>query len=129
MRIGGKKVFAITLVMICIVLAALGQISFKKGLTQVGKIASMDELLKIKTISKILTSQFVLVGILMYVIAAGLWLAALSQLDVSFMYPLLSLAYVLTAIFAFVILRENIVLLRWIGIILVVTGCFLITRT
>ncbi|MEA1907777.1 MAG: EamA family transporter, partial [Euryarchaeota archaeon] len=54
---------------------------------------------------------------------------ALSTPDVSFVYPLLSLGYVITAILAFVFLKETITMERWCGIFLVVVGCCLIIRT
>jgi drug/metabolite transporter (DMT)-like permease len=62
-------------------------------------------------------------------VSAFLWLGALSTLDVSFMYPLLSLAYVVTAVFAIIYLGEIVTLSRWAGISLVVIGCVLIARS
>lgn len=68
-------------------------------------------------------------GLFLYMFSAFLWLGALSTLDVSFMYPLLSLAYVITAIGAFIFLGETITMMRWMGIGLVIAGCFLVTRS
>ncbi|AET64475.1 hypothetical protein Mhar_1107 [Methanothrix harundinacea 6Ac] len=45
------------------------------------------------------------------------------------MYPMLSLAYILTALLAFYFLGEQISTLRWSGIILVVLGCILIMKS
>jgi drug/metabolite transporter (DMT)-like permease len=53
----------------------------------------------------------------------------MSTLDVSFMYPLLSLAYVVTAVFAIIYLGEIVTFSRWAGIALVVIGCVLILRS
>jgi drug/metabolite transporter (DMT)-like permease len=53
----------------------------------------------------------------------------MSSLEVSYMYPLLSLGYVVTAALAFIFIGENITLLRWAGIVLILSGCFLITRS
>ena len=121
--------FPLILVLICIVFGAFGQIAMKNGMTQIGKIDSIVQLISPGMLSKMVTNGYVIGGLLLYFIAAFLWLGALSKLEVSFMYPLLSLGYVLTAILAFIIFRENVTLVRWAGIALIVGGCFLISRT
>ena len=121
--------FALTLVMICIVFGAVGQILMKSSMAQIGEINDLEGFINLNTIFYIITNVYVLSGLLLYAVSAFLWLGALSILDVSYMYPLLSLAYVITAMFAFVLLKENITLFRWVGIALVVAGGFLITRS
>ncbi|MBE9571290.1 MAG: EamA family transporter [Proteobacteria bacterium] len=120
--------FALTLVFICILCAAGGQTALKSGMSQVGEIGSLGQLFKLDTLVHIFTNPRVLAGLFLYVISLFLWLGALSTLNVSFMYPLLSLSYVITAIIAFVFLKESITLLHWVGISLVVGGCLLIMR-
>lgn len=121
--------FALSLVLICVFFAAIGQTVMKSGMSQVGEIGSLGQLFNLSTLFHIFTNPRVLTGIFLYAVSAILWLGALSTLNVSFMYPLVSLAYVITAIIAFIFLKENITLLRWAGIFLVVGGCFLIART
>ncbi|MAG14837.1 MAG: hypothetical protein CL874_03035 [Dehalococcoidales bacterium] len=125
----GSAMFALTLVLICILCASVGQIILKSGMSQVGEINSVRHLFNFNTLFHVFTNPRVLLGILCYAAIAVLWLGALSTLNVSFVYPLMSLAYVITALIAFVFLREHIAPLHWLGIILVVGGCFLITRT
>ena len=125
----GGNMFALILVFICIFGVAMGQIAMKSGMSQVGEIDSIGQLLNLSTLSHIFTNPRVLIGICLYAISGVLWLGALSTLNVSFMYPLMSLAYVITAVAAFIFLKESIALLHWVGICLVVGGCFLITRT
>ena len=121
--------FAMILVLVCIFCAAAGQTALKSGMNQVGEIGSLRQLFNLDTLVHIFTNPRVLAGIFLYVISLFLWLGALSTLNVSFMYPLLSLSYVITAIIAFVFLKESITLLHWAGISLVVGGCLLIMRT
>ncbi len=123
------NMFALCLVMVCILFGAIGQILMKAGMIQIGEIKSIDGFININTLFCILTNVYILSGLLLYAISAILWLGALSTLDVSYMYPLLSLAYVITAILAFVLLKESITLLRWVGIAFVVVGCFMISKT
>ena len=122
-------IFALTLVLICIFAGAIGQICFKHGMWNIHKINGIEYLLKFKTIFEVITNKYVILGVFLYGFSFILWLGALSTLDVSFMYPLLSLCYVITAILAFVFLKENITLFRWSGIALVVIGCFIIMGT
>jgi multidrug transporter EmrE-like cation transporter len=121
--------FALSLVMVCILLGALGQISMKAGMNRMERIDGFADLLNPVTATNILKNYYIIGGLLLYLISVILWLAAMSTLDVSFMYPLLSMAYVITAIAAFLFLGETITIVRWAGIALVVAGCFLITRS
>ena len=123
------NMFAIALVMICVLLGAFGQIAMKKGMTQLDRIDGPADLLNPSTVIGIFENWYVMGGLLLYFFSAFLWLGALSTLDVSFMYPLLSLAYIVTAILAFTFLGETINMVRWLGIVLVVMGCILITRS
>ena len=120
--------FAYILVSISILCAAVGQIAMKVGMSQVGEISSAGQLFNFSTILNIFTTPAVLAGIFSYVVSLFLWLGALSNLSVSVAYPLLSLAYIVTAILAFFFLKENLTLLHGLGIVLVIGGCFLIIR-
>jgi len=121
--------FALILVAICIFGAAIGQILMKSGMNQVGEIRNMGQLFTLDTLVRMFTNPRIIAGILCYGIALILWLGAMSTLNASFIYPLMSLAYVLTAIFAMIYLKESITIMHWIGIACVVVGCFLIVRT
>lgn len=59
-------------------------------------------------------------------LATGLWLLALSGLNISYAFPLLSAGYILVALLARVFLRETISLKRWAGISIVCFGVLLI---
>ena len=120
--------FALGLVVICIFLGAFGQISMKTGMNQLDKVNSISDLISLKMVISVLSNFYVVLGLSFYFIGAFLWLAAMSSLNISFMYPLLSLAYLITAIFAYFYMGETITILRWTGIALVIVGCFLIAR-
>jgi multidrug transporter EmrE-like cation transporter len=124
-----KAMFALTLVLICVLAGAAGQILWKEGMSGMGRINGMGDLLQLKTVWDIFTNKFIIFGIILYAISVFLWLGAMSTLDVSFMYPLLSLGYIVTAILAFVFIGENITLLRWAGIVVIIAGCFMITKS
>lgn len=128
-KIWRVSMFALILVAICIVFGAVGQILMKNGMSQVGEIGGLTKLINMNTVLLMFTNTYVISGLVLYAMAAFLWLGALSNLNVSFMYPLLSLGYVLTAILGLMFLQEHVTWLRWSGIGLVIMGCFLILRT
>jgi uncharacterized membrane protein len=121
------KMFGIGLLIICIFLGAFGQISMKTGMNQIDKIDSVSDILNPSKIILITTNTFVIFGLLLYFFGAFLWLAAMSTLDISFMYPMLSLAYLLTSFMAVLFLGEQVSVIKWAGTILVVIGCLLIS--
>jgi drug/metabolite transporter (DMT)-like permease len=94
-----------------------------------GRINGIGDLLQVKTVWDIFTNKYIILGIILYAMSVFLWLGAMSTLDVSFMYPLLSLGYIVTAILALVFIGENITLLRWAGIVVIIAGCFMITKS
>lgn len=124
-----KAVFALTLVLICVFAGAAGQILWKHGMSNLDEINGLGDLIQIRTIYNIFIDKYVFLGTILYGIALILWLGAMSTLDISFMYPMLSIGYVITAIFAFVFLGEEVGSMRWLGILLVVVGCVLITKS
>jgi uncharacterized membrane protein len=120
-----QKMFALSLVALCIIFGAAGQILMKTGMARVGPIGGLAGLFNFRTAVTIFTNPFILSGLALYAVAF-LWLGAMSLLNISAMYPLLSLGYVLVAVASTLFLGETIPLTRWLGIGLVVAGCFLI---
>ncbi|MBM2824872.1 MAG: 4-amino-4-deoxy-L-arabinose transferase [Dehalococcoidales bacterium] len=120
--------FALALVLLVVLGTAIGQIVMKSGMSQVETINNVGQLFNPVTLFHIFTNPRVLIGVFCYVLSLVLWLGALSTLNVSQVYPLMSLSYVITAIFAFAFLKESMTIFNWVGILLVLVGCFLITR-
>jgi multidrug transporter EmrE-like cation transporter len=120
--------FMLLIVGVCIILGSFGQIYMKQGMQELSQ-EGISNLLSPKGMLNIISHKQVFIGISLYVLATAFWLFALTTLDVSYAYPLLSIGYVLTAALAFVILNENISIMRWSGIALILLGSLLIIRT
>ena len=61
--------------------------------------------------------------------AAGLlWMYILKHWSFSQAYPLSSLAYVFGMIAAMVVFKEQIVWTQWVGILLIMAGCYLVVN-
>ncbi len=121
--------FGLVLFAICVVLLSVGQLLEKAGMQQVGQINSFSQLTSLDTILRIFTNPYVLGGIALSVIGLFLWLGALSTLRVSYILPLGGgLLYILVGLLAFFILKEEITLTHWIGIGVIIAGCYLINK-
>ncbi|WP_167893956.1 EamA family transporter [Thermococcus sp. M36] len=107
----------------CILFGAFAQVLFKVGLTRIeGEINIFTP----GGFIRMLLTPHILTGAVLYALSFFLWLLALSKFQLSFMYPMLSLAYIVTTLLAFVWLHEPVRLSRWIGVVLIIIGAILV---
>jgi drug/metabolite transporter (DMT)-like permease len=76
----------------------------------------------------LLRSGWILAWLISFILATGLWLLAVSQLNISYAFPLLSASYVIVAVLSRIWLRENVSWQRWIAIAVISAGVLLIAR-
>jgi uncharacterized membrane protein len=101
-----------------IVFLATGQMLWKLGMS---KIEGFN-------IVGIILNPYIISGVALYGIATLLWLYILSKEELSLVYPLQSITYVLGTILAIFVFRENVSLLRWIGIGTIIVGATLVAK-
>jgi len=75
---------------------------------------------------QVLTNPSILLGIICLIAALLLYLAAISRFDLSYVLPMMALSYVLSALFASLILHEQISPIRWLGTWIISGGVFLV---
>lgn len=124
MKKGDKKMNVLLIVGICVILGVIGQMFMKVGMNQLGKITAR-EIFSTKLFS-VLSNKFVFTGVVFYGVASILWLSVLSMEEVSYIYPLIGSGYILVAILSWVFLKENVTLMRFVGIILISMGAYMI---
>lgn len=125
MRLDFKDAF---LLLITVLLNVVGQLAMKKGMSVVGVVTfEMDRLAT--TMAKALSNGYVLSGIAAYGLSAILWLILLSRLDLSYVYPVISLGYVLVVLVSWAVLKEEVPLLRWLGVLVICVGVYLVGRS
>ena len=120
------KLFPYFILATCILLGGMTQVLFKMGMDSIGALDSTEKILSLKTVVMVLSNKYILAGLVLYAVSSVLWLIGLSMLDVSLMYPLLSLAYFVTTVLAFLILNEPVRTSRWIGVVLIIIGSILV---
>jgi len=128
MKWGKKMVLdVIGLILISVTLGSFGQIYLKIGIGNLGGLELKDFLTE-KIIS-VATNKNIVFGLALYMAATAIWLVVLSKAELTFAYPLIGLSYVITAILAKFYFNESITLLRWAGILTLILGAFLITKS
>ena len=119
-----KTVFA--LILLSVVLSVVGQLSMKSGMQSIGKLELLQVLLTSKIVDIIL-NPLVILGLLSYSIAAVIWLAVLSKAELSYAYPMIAMGYIITSVVAWILFKENMTVLRFLGIVSIISGVYLIS--
>jgi len=106
---------------------AVGVVFLSKGLKQIGEV----QIISAREIGRIIvkgsTNASILAGVVLEAAFFGALLYLLSQRDVSLIWPLTSLGFVITALAAKFILKEEISSVRWAGVALIMIGAALVS--
>ncbi len=117
-----------SLLMTGVMLNAGAQLLLKAGTNSVGVFEfSRDNIVPIGW--KIATEPHIVSGLACYVISVVVWIMALSRVEVSVAYPLLSVGYVVNAIAAWYLFGEALTPVRLAGIGVIIVGVCLVTRS
>jgi len=114
-------------ILIPVTAAAVGQMILKIGMTQVGELKFSDGLANI--FWRTFTNLYVLGGLAFFGVNALLWLVVLSREKLSFAYPMVAFAYIVTILLSKFILHEDIPLLRWSGLAVIIVGILMIAKS
>ena len=113
---------------VCVTMLVAGQLLVKQGLTLKGGFQlSFSSFWP--EFTKLITSGYVWLGALVTMSSGLLWMDVLSKKDLSFVYPLISLTYVLSLAAAALIFREHVSPLRWFGVIVICLGVYMVSRS
>ncbi|MBD3156000.1 MAG: EamA family transporter [Candidatus Aenigmarchaeota archaeon] len=121
---GVNKMNVLAIVGIVVVMGVSAQIFMKRGMNEVGEV-SLKEMISPK-IFNVFLNKFVFVGVALYGLSSVLYLVAISMEDVSFVYPLIGSAYILTTVFAWIFFREKVTTMKIIGILLISVGAYFV---
>ena len=110
------------LLIINILLLSIGQVLWKFGTMKVSFTASF------KGIIEMILNPYILGGGVLYVIATGVWLYILSKAELSKVYPMQSLCYVLGAMAGVFFFNERFTVNKFLGLGLIILGAFFIAK-
>lgn len=109
-------------------LNALAQLLLKAGTNAVGVIHLTTENW-FSTGVKLATQLPIIGGLTCYVISVVVWIVALSRVDVTIAYPMISLGYIINALGAWYFLGEAVSAQRLLAIGVIIVGVVLLTRS
>jgi multidrug transporter EmrE-like cation transporter len=98
-----------------------GQLLLKRGMGVLGQLTIRDLALRA------IMSPWVIVGLAVYVCGVVCWTIALSQRDLSFVYPFSSLSYVGIMLGSYFLFKEHISRVRLLGIGVIIAGLLIIS--
>src|SRR6266516_1781751 len=117
----------LTVLLIALVLEAGGVVFLSHGLKQIGEPERVGAGELLRLVRRGAMNPSILLGVALETVFFGALLYLLSQHDVSLIWPLTALGFVLTAIAAKFILHEDIHWIRWMGVALIVIGAALVS--
>ncbi|MBI2290190.1 MAG: EamA family transporter [Betaproteobacteria bacterium] len=117
-----------SLLMTGVLLNAGAQLLLKAGTNAVGVFAfSSDNLVPVGW--KLATEPHIVGGLGCYVLSVIVWVLALSRVEVSIAYPMLSIGYVVNALAAWYLFGEAVTLTRLAGIGIIIIGVYIVARS
>lgn len=73
-------------------------------------------------------NNYILIGLLFYAISIILWIEALTKVQVSIAYPMLSLGYIFVTIMAYFFFKEEITTIKVIGLTIIILGIVILAN-
>ena len=113
----------------CILFAGGGNLLLKAGMENVGSVAETHLSLSRYGLATI-CQPTILIGIVLYIASFIMWLALLSMMEISAVYPVfVSAAFLLVMAGSAIWFHENVTSLRIIGTLVVALGIFIVSRS
>ena len=117
-----------SLVLAGVLLNAAAQLLLKAGTNSIGAFGfTADNVVPVGM--KVASNPFIAGGLACYAISVVVWIMALSRVEVSLAYPMLSIGYVINAVAAWYLFGEALTAQRMVGIGTIVVGVFLVARS
>jgi drug/metabolite transporter (DMT)-like permease len=110
-----------------VMLNAVAQILMKAGTNAIGHFEfSIENIVPIGL--KLATEWHIITALFCYALSVVVWVLALSRVPVSIAFPMLSMAYIVTAVAAWYLLGETLSMTKLVGIGVIILGVIIISR-
>lgn len=108
-------------VLLFVALLTAGNVLWKYGLVNIGGVFVSGKTF-MGSIKDLLFSPYMWIGALFYIVGTLYWFTLLSRHDLSYVYPMVSIGYVLTAVTGVLLFKETIPVTGWIGMGIIFVG-------
>ena len=111
-----------------VLLNTFAQLLLKAGANSIGRFEfALSHALEIGL--KFIVNPYILGGMACYAVSLVVWLMALSRVEVSVAYPMLSVGFALNAVLAWWLLGEPVTMQRIAGIAIIIVGVTIVARS
>lgn len=121
-------IVSLGLIVLSISIASLGQLLIKVGMNEVGWLGSNIITDFSGIFKKVILNWQIVLGFVLYGLAAAAWLVVLSRVDLSFAYPFAGLGYIIVIFLAWLFLKEPLNFYRVSGSLIIFLGLVTIAR-
>ncbi len=119
---------AFALVMTGVLLNAIAQLALKASVSDTG-IINLDMHSLLASAGSLATNLWLWLGLICYAVSVVVWILALSRVDVSIAYPMLSVGYILNAVAASYLFDEPLGIGKVVGIGVIIVGVYILARS
>ncbi len=109
-----------------LIFEAVGVVLLSQGLREIGNVETVTPAEVKRVVVRGITNRNMLLGVLFEAIFFGALLVLLARADVSLIWPLTSIGFVLTTAAAKFLRHEEVTTLRWSGVVLIMVGAALV---
>lgn len=110
-----------------LVFEAAGVVFLKKGITQVGEVKQVTLAEIVRLVKAGVTNPSILFGVSFEALFFVCLLVLMAESDISFLWPLTALSFVMTTFAALIFLGEKVSSVRWAGVVFIMIGAALIS--
>jgi len=114
-------------VALTIALTVYGQLVFKWQVDLAGEVPTVFGE-QIGFVFRLLLNPWVISSFAAAFLGSLTWMGALTQFELSFAYPFMSLAYVVVMVFSYFFFKESLNAPKVIGTLVIILGLFIVTR-
>jgi multidrug transporter EmrE-like cation transporter len=112
-----------------VLLNSVAQLLLKAGARTLGSVSMGSGASLFAAALGAATQPWILLGLVCYFVSAGLWVIALTRVDVTVAYPMLSMGYVIAALLAWQLFGESLTTGRVLGIGIILVGVVVLGRS
>ncbi len=113
----------VVLILSSVFLGVVGQLILKSGMARIGALAFRPAHVA-STAWRIFSTPRIWGGLSLYGLGTFFWLVALSQVELGYAYPFISLSYVLILLTSWWLFKEEVSLLRLLGVFIICAGVY-----
>ena len=119
---------AFALILTGVLLNAVAQLALKASVSDTG-IISLDMQSLLSSAGSLASNIWLWLGLFCYAISVVVWILALSRVDVSIAYPMLSIGYIVNAVAAWHLFDEPMNMGKVVGIGIIIVGVYILARS